>query len=355
MIKQLSDLEKEEEESNKFRSQQLASTATADNAAKSMLSRHVTSVISHFTSSKDGYRRLISEMDDFVHVVSLSGIVLFSSPSVTKFIDYGIDDVMNRPLIDFVHPDDRELVTQHIHAAARTFSEFLIFCRYVNRSGAHVLVELRGKPYVSSNDSSGAAQGSGPPPNVKLSPDSRQASLQPPTGESNSNHQASRTDSFANTSDSGSSPSGSGGSGGGSSSRKSNSAVSFIILVARRYQSKASESIDSIIDLRIQNLQLRRRLEKVLTDTGIDPSTHPLLHTDEAATTDAHDVVDEAERMEFFNFANGCGGEGEGDDSDDDHVTYLFGAPSNANAGPSSSAAGTVLSASIHLDPAKFE
>lgn len=56
-------------------------------------SKHVSSVISHFTNSKEGYARLMNEIDDFVHVVSHLSKIQFVSPSIQKFLQYPLDQV----------------------------------------------------------------------------------------------------------------------------------------------------------------------------------------------------------------------------------------------------------------------
>ncbi|KAJ3129110.1 blue light receptor, partial [Irineochytrium annulatum] len=53
--------------------------------------------------------------------------------------------------------------------------------------------------------------------------------------------------------------------------------VRFLVQSGREYRSKATLAIDSILELRIENLRLRRRLEEGLVARGVDPSLHPLL------------------------------------------------------------------------------
>lgn len=65
-------------------------------AEKKDFSRHVSAVVSHFTSTKDGFNRLLAEIDDFVHVVTLDGLIKYSSPSVTKFLDYSQDEIVGK-------------------------------------------------------------------------------------------------------------------------------------------------------------------------------------------------------------------------------------------------------------------
>jgi hypothetical protein len=53
--------------------------------------------------------------------------------------------------------------------------------------------------------------------------------------------------------------------------------VQYIVHCAREYRSKGSLSVDSIIELRLENLRLRKQLEESLLARGADPRLHPLL------------------------------------------------------------------------------
>ena len=70
------------------------------------LSKHVSNVISHFTATKDGITKLLNEIEDFVHVVSAAGQVIYASPSVQKMLDQSPQDVMGSCFshLTFCHP-----------------------------------------------------------------------------------------------------------------------------------------------------------------------------------------------------------------------------------------------------------
>ncbi|KAJ3303138.1 hypothetical protein HDV03_004126 [Kappamyces sp. JEL0829] len=173
-------------------------------------SKHVTSVISHFTSSKDGYARLLNEIDDFVHVVNSSAFIYFASPSSMHLLGYSQDEV-----IDLAHKSD--VATLRTYLGQR--SEFLCYVRYVGKTGLVKLVEVRGTPYS--------------PPELLVLPSVNTA-------------------------------------GGIGESQ-------MFILAAREYASKASQSLDSIVELQVETLQLQHQLETVLRSQGKDISGHPLL------------------------------------------------------------------------------
>ncbi|KAJ3310809.1 blue light receptor [Blyttiomyces sp. JEL0837] len=179
---------------------------------KANLSRHVTSVITHFTATKDGYRRLVNELEDFLHVVSPSGTILYAAPSAAKHL--GISsaaELEGTHISDYLHPDDRQLVIGLINHSTVDRAEYSAYCRFKRTNGEYVVMDLKGKPF--------------------------------PEDPSDGN-------------------------------------VKFVVHAAREYRSKGTLSIDSILELRLENLRLRRKLEECLLLRGVDPKAHPILRQD---------------------------------------------------------------------------
>jgi hypothetical protein len=198
---------------------QAKSTMSQEAGKKDQFSRHVASVISHFTSPKDGYSRLLNEIDDFVHVVTPKGLIHFSTPSVAKFLDYSQEEILGKKdyihfrigksLVDLIHMNDSEIALKYLEQSIASMSEFLMYIRYITKNGAPKLFEVRGNPYISTVNGKDKQY--------------------------------------------------------------------FVILSGREYVSKASQAFDSIVELQIETLQLKARLEALLKATGQDPSKHPLL------------------------------------------------------------------------------
>jgi PAS domain S-box-containing protein len=170
---------------------------------KANLSRHVSSVISHFTSSKDGYSRLLNELDDFIHAVTNTMGFTYVTPSCLKHLGYSQDELMDKTISEVVHQSDWIFFQNFIQNSLDNQTEFLTYCRYLTKTGSIKLFEVRGKPYVD------------PDPN-------------------------------------------------------SESPVQ-LILSARDYSTKSTQALDSIIDLQIERLGLRTKLEKALRQLGRDP------------------------------------------------------------------------------------
>jgi two-component system cell cycle sensor histidine kinase/response regulator CckA len=64
-----------------------------------------------FRASEERYRTLVDNLDDVMFSVDLSGVVTFVSRSINRF-GYRPDEIVGRPLDDFVHSEDRAQVRQ---------------------------------------------------------------------------------------------------------------------------------------------------------------------------------------------------------------------------------------------------
>jgi PAS domain S-box-containing protein len=177
---------------------------------KVSLSRHVTSVITHFTSSNVAYSRLLNEIDDFVHVISDTGNVLYTSPSVKKLLNYETTELLDTSVLDIVHPDDRHILQSKLRTIGVEKTTFQVYCRYLVKNGSFVLLEVKAKPILDSKGH-----------------------------------------------------------------------IKHIIQSGRDVKMK-DQSIDNLLDLRIENLRLKRQLEQILRQKNIDPSTHPLLNDEDS-------------------------------------------------------------------------
>ncbi|KNC98464.1 PAS domain S-box protein [Spizellomyces punctatus DAOM BR117] len=201
-----------------------AQTGSEDSSQtqKTLLSRHVTSVISHFTSNKAGYKRLLHELDDFIHVTSPSGQILYTSPSVRRMLGYTPTELVNMNISKILHRDDRQHVLNTLTASLLHPIDQTLYARYQKKAGDFILLHVKSKPLV-------------------------------------------------------------------------NDASTCIVHTGREYRSKASISIDSLLEYRIENLRLRRLLEKAVRERGGDPEHHPLLRKKGQGIVTAVELEEEAD------------------------------------------------------------
>jgi PAS domain S-box-containing protein len=181
------------------------------------LSRHVTAVISHFTASKEGYRRLVDELEDFLHAISPAGTLLYTSPSSRKHLGLDPKLVEGKSLLDFIHQDDHSTVMKHLQKALTERKEYAFYCRYKKATGDMLLMEVKGRAFPED-------------PNV---------------GPVQFVLHAAREYRYCFW--------------------ILNEMTNIDVLIAQQLcRSKGTLSIDSILELRLENLRLRRKLEDEL-------------------------------------------------------------------------------------------
>jgi len=181
------------------------------------ISRHINSVVNHFTASKEGYERLLNQLDDLLLVLDAreaSYQVLYASGVSSKMISRTADDLVNAKLPDLVHPDDVGFVLEEFADATRERRDANVYCRMKQADGV-TLVEIKARPFSSTRS---------PIP-----------------------------------------------------SKDCKDPVQFFIASCREYRNKASQSVDAILELSIEHIRLREQLEAALVEKGIDPATHALL------------------------------------------------------------------------------
>lgn len=60
--------------------------------------------------SREAYRCLVEEINDIIYTVDRSKYVTYISPVIESVSGYATDEIIGRPFLDFVHPDDVERV-----------------------------------------------------------------------------------------------------------------------------------------------------------------------------------------------------------------------------------------------------
>ncbi|KAF8518376.1 hypothetical protein BU17DRAFT_24106, partial [Hysterangium stoloniferum] len=63
---------------------------------------------------------LLDNSDDFIHVLSLKGSLLYMAPSITRILGYGADELIGRSIVDLCHPADLVPVMRELKDASST-------------------------------------------------------------------------------------------------------------------------------------------------------------------------------------------------------------------------------------------
>lgn len=100
-------------------------------------------------SSEEQYRRLV-ELSPGAIIIHTEGKIAFANPSAAKLLAAASpEELLARPLLDFVHPDDQEAVRERLeHAKAEETLNPPGERRLVRFDGTEVEVEITGVPFI---------------------------------------------------------------------------------------------------------------------------------------------------------------------------------------------------------------
>lgn len=92
------------------------------------------------------YRLLAENASDLVYRSDPDGKVAWISPSVEHVLGWSVHDVLGRDVFDFVHPDDRHVITREREAIYRGEPRPKVILRYRTKSGDYKFVSVEAKP-----------------------------------------------------------------------------------------------------------------------------------------------------------------------------------------------------------------
>ncbi|SCV69288.1 BQ2448_2308 [Microbotryum intermedium] len=107
------------------------------------------STTSEFTKRKNWSQHIIDEIQDFMHVLNPAGSFMFATPSIFDLCGWSPDELMNRPVADFLHPDDVEAYLRDFHQALEEGKDLTLYCRFRTKDERYVLFEMTGHPYYA--------------------------------------------------------------------------------------------------------------------------------------------------------------------------------------------------------------
>lgn len=92
------------------------------------------------------YHLLIDQIEQIVFQVSATREIIFLNPSWEHLLDHQVEDSLHKPLLAFIHPEDKPLVDAHLNSlmrGKRTSCQFET--RLIAKNGNSHWVELRAK------------------------------------------------------------------------------------------------------------------------------------------------------------------------------------------------------------------
>lgn len=89
--------------------------------------------------------RLLAEFSSDVILSVEGGMITYASPSLSELLDWSIDEVLGKAIVDFCHPDDVPGIAQALNAVRSGLTQVDYRVRALHKNGSHVWVEARAK------------------------------------------------------------------------------------------------------------------------------------------------------------------------------------------------------------------
>lgn len=109
--------------------------------------------LTDFTKRKNWPLRVLSELKDFLHVVSPSGRFLFCSPSCLEMVGFSPEELVGRNITEFIHVDDVDTFIRDFNLAT-TQKVLKLFYRFRKKDDKFIVLEVNGHPYFPEGSTS---------------------------------------------------------------------------------------------------------------------------------------------------------------------------------------------------------
>jgi len=67
------------------------------------------STLTEFTKRRNWSQRILEELQDFLHILSPTGKMVYASPSSKALTGFGPEELLGKFITEFIHPDDSAL------------------------------------------------------------------------------------------------------------------------------------------------------------------------------------------------------------------------------------------------------
>lgn len=97
-------------------------------------------------SDRHDYHQLIDHIEQIVFQLNNAREIMYINPSWERLLDFKLEDSINKPLLSFIHPEDKPMVDARLNALALgRRSHCLLEARLIARNGDSHWVELRAR------------------------------------------------------------------------------------------------------------------------------------------------------------------------------------------------------------------
>jgi PAS domain S-box-containing protein len=109
-----------------------------------------TSTLTEFTKRRNWPAKVVEELKDLLQILDADGRIKYVSPSVTTLTGYQPDEILDRFLREFIHPDDVGVFTAELNESIATGNTLRIIYRMKKKDGTDAKFEVVGHAHIAS-------------------------------------------------------------------------------------------------------------------------------------------------------------------------------------------------------------
>lgn len=103
-----------------------------------------------FTKKRNSSQRIIDQLEDFLHILTPDGRIVYISPSGKGLTGYPPEELIGKFIIDFIHPDDSGIFMREFNESISCEIPLQLFYRFRKWDGTYTIFECRGHPHFTS-------------------------------------------------------------------------------------------------------------------------------------------------------------------------------------------------------------
>ncbi|KAI5850629.1 hypothetical protein BZA05DRAFT_59024 [Tricharina praecox] len=107
------------------------------------------STLTEFTKRRNWSQRILEELQDFLHVLTPTGKVVYASPSSRALTGFGVEELIGKFITDFIHEDDSALFVRDFNESIATGRPLRLFYRFRKSDDTYAIFEAHGHPHIA--------------------------------------------------------------------------------------------------------------------------------------------------------------------------------------------------------------
>ncbi|ROT39535.1 hypothetical protein SODALDRAFT_132091 [Sodiomyces alkalinus F11] len=108
------------------------------------------STLTEFTKRRNWPAKVVEELRDFLQILDANGRIRFVSPSILGLTGYTGDEITDKFIKDYVHPDDVGVFVAELNESIATANPLRIFYRFRRKDGSYAVFEAVGHAHIAS-------------------------------------------------------------------------------------------------------------------------------------------------------------------------------------------------------------